>query len=128
MELLEQKEPGVVRRFATFSIGVLIITFVGWFLVLFVQDYWRDGQYKIAQASLNNQVSKTDAGRFAVENFSTCKHADAVLGGPRSDAECITETVNGARTLRGEAFGAQVTQALAGWFDDSKKIRPSTDH
>ncbi|MCU6501949.1 hypothetical protein LPN04_29575 [Rugamonas sp. A1-17] len=88
-----------------------------------VRDTWRSGQSQIAQQKLDENVSKTTPGKFAVENFTACKKAGGALSSPASDAQCISETVSGAEKLKGSAFGAQVTQELAGWLEQSKTLR-----
>jgi len=84
---------------------------------------WNSTHLQFAQNDLDENVSKTDAGRFAVENFTTCKKAGGAFSSPASDAQCITETVSGAEKLKGTAFSAQVTHELAEWLEQSNKLR-----
>lgn len=88
-----------------------------------VREMWRSGQSQISQQEVDESASTTAPGQFAVENFTACKKAGGAFSSPASDAQCVTETVSGAEKLKGSAFGAQVTRELAGWLEQSKKLR-----
>ena len=99
---------------------VAVISVFGAFTV--VRDTWRDGQSQISQQILDESISKTGPGQFAVENFTACKKAGSVFSSPASDAKCISETVSGAEKLKGSTFSAKVTHELAAWLEQSKKL------
>ena len=88
----------------------------------FARDIWHVAQAEMSQQKLDESASKSVAGLFAVENFTACKKARGAFSSPASDAQCITETVNGAEKLKGPQFSAQVTHELAEWLEKSKKL------
>jgi hypothetical protein len=119
MQLTERiifKVGAVMVNVCAIGIAALMIFTLG--LVM-----WRSGQAEIAMQALNDRVSVTAPGRFAVENFTACKNAGGALSSPDSDAHCISETITGAEKLKGSGFSTQVTQELAGWLEENKKLR-----
>lgn len=99
---------------------LLILIFFGVFTVV---NVFKTDNNRATQLELIDRVSSTEAGKFAIDNFISCKKAGGAFSSPPSDALCITETVNGAENLKGHEFGIQVTNELAKWFDQSKKLR-----
>jgi hypothetical protein len=100
--------------------AVVLIVFL--FGVIIVVDVFKSENNRATQLELADRLSGTEAGKFAINNFISCKKAGGAFSSPPSDALCIAETVNGAEKLRGREFGIQVTSALADWFDQSKRI------
>lgn len=100
------------------ALGIILLC-----VVTIGMDVWKTGQQRISQDDLDATASKTPAGAFAVENFTTCKKAGGAFSSPASDAQCINETVSGAEKLKGSGFSAQVTHELADWLEQSKKLR-----
>ncbi|WP_298151043.1 hypothetical protein [Flavobacterium sp.] len=98
---------------------ILIVIACG---VSLVSNMVRKANDQNTQLKLMETVSKTEAGKFAVDNFTSCKLAGGTFSSPPSNANCITETVNGAEKLKGREFGVQVTTELANWLDQSSKL------
>lgn len=120
MELTNKTKHTAGEVLAAVVIGALVLITISSMGV----PLWRMGQARMAQQTLDEAVSQTAAGKFAVENFTACKHAGGLLSAPQSDALCITETVDGAEKLYGHAFAVQVTEELRTWVAQSSKLQP----
>jgi hypothetical protein len=118
--MLLSKKPkiGLNAIIAVGAVAMMILFAAG-----LISSIWRLGQLQISQNELDTQFSETEPGRFAVENFSACKKAGGAFSSPASDAQCITQTVEGAENLKGSAFRSQVTREIVDWLDQSKKLQ-----
>jgi hypothetical protein len=84
---------------------------------------WDTSQAQLMQQELNSASSKTEAGKFAVENFTACKHVGGPFSAAPSDAHCATETITGAEKLKGPGFASEVTRDLIAWREQSARLQ-----
>lgn len=118
MLLLKKPKIGSDALIAAGVVALMIFLGAG-----FISAIWRSGQLQISQHELDERVSKTEPGRFAVENFTACKKAGGAFSSPASDAQCITQTAEGAENFKGSAFRSQVTHELVDWLEQSKNLQ-----
>lgn len=99
----------------------LIITVLA--VAVFGKMFWDMSQAQWKQRELISASSKTEAGKFAVENFTACKNAGGPFSAAASDAHCATETITGAEKLKGPGFASQVTRELIAWQEQSARMQ-----
>lgn len=119
MEVTQSKFSLFMAYVATAMVILLIVLYFG----AFMRSIWLETVRRSEQRELDSQVSKTEPGRFAVENFNACKNGGVFGSSAPSDELCITETIQGAEKLQGAGFGSEVKKSLLTWRENSQQIR-----
>lgn len=75
----------------------------------------------VRNREVSDKLEATPAGKFAISNFKECTTSGGLFGSDKSEPECVNIVVTAAKSLKGDAFAADVGKNLDLWITQKHK-------